>query len=90
MKTIELPNVAPAVEELFHLVTNDGVIIRLPDGKAFFLAVVSDSDENDEDFADEIARTRHNSALMAMLNTRSQERPRLTAQQARTRLGLDE
>jgi len=89
MKTVDLTSVVEAVEELLDLATNDGVLLRLPDGKVFLLRSVSDEDENTDDFADEIARTRQNRALMDLLDRRSHEQPRCTAAQARQRLGLD-
>jgi len=42
----------------------------------------------DEDFADEVARTRQNAALMQLLRERSQEQTRYSAKQVRERLGL--
>lgn len=89
MKTIDLTRVGNAVEELLDLATDDGVLLRLPDGKIFLLRSVSDEDEDMDDFADEIARTRQNQALMDLLDARSQAQPRFTAEQARRRLGLD-
>jgi len=89
MKTVDLTSIVDAVEELLDLATDDGVLLRLPDGKIFLLRSVSDEDEGIDDFADEIARTRQNQALMDLLDTRAQEQPRFTAEQARRRLELD-
>lgn len=36
MKTVALTQVVDAVEALFDLATDDGVLLRLPDGKIFF------------------------------------------------------
>ncbi|GAB4124881.1 MAG: hypothetical protein Fur005_32800 [Roseiflexaceae bacterium] len=88
MKTVDLTRVVDAVEELLDLATADGVLLRLPDGKIYLLRSVGD-DEGIDDFADEIARTRQNRALMDLLEERSAEQPRVTAEQARQRLGLD-
>ncbi len=89
MKTVDLMHVVDAVEELLDLATDDGVLLRLPNGKVFLLRAVAEDDEEDNDFADEIARTRQNSALMKLLEARSQEQSRVTAEEARRRLGLD-
>jgi hypothetical protein len=89
MKTVDLARVVDAVEELLDLATDDGVLLRLPDGKIFLLRSVGSDDEGIDDFADEIARTRQNRALMDLLETRSAEQSRVTAEQARRRLGLD-
>ncbi len=89
MKTVDLARVVDAVEELLDLATDDGVLLRLPDGKIFLLRSVGSDDEGSDDFADEIARTRQNRALMDLLETRSAEQSRVTAEQARRRLGLD-
>jgi hypothetical protein len=64
------------------------VLLRLPNGKVFLLTSVADTVE-EEDFADEVARTRQNAALMQLLRERSQEQTRYSAQQVRERLGLD-
>jgi hypothetical protein len=89
MKTVDLTRVVDAVEELLDLATDDGVLLRLPDGKIFLLRSVADSDEGIDDFTDEIAQTRQNRALMDLLDARSHEQLRFTAEQARRRLGLD-
>jgi hypothetical protein len=89
MKTVELTRVVEAVEELLDLATDDGVLLRLPDGKVFLLRAVSEDADVGDDFADELARTRQNSALMELLEMRSQEQRRSSAEQARKRLGLE-
>lgn len=89
MKTVALTHVVDAVEALFDLATDDGVLLRLPDGKIFLLRSVADTVEELDDFADEIARTRQNRALMDLLDARSHEQARVSAEQARRRLGLD-
>jgi hypothetical protein len=88
MKTVDLAVVAEPVEALLQLATDDGILIRLPDGKIYFLTAVPD-DEAD-DFADEVARTRQNSALMTLLDARAYESPRITSHEARRRLGIDD
>jgi hypothetical protein len=89
MKTIELTTVAQPVEELLDLASaEEEVLLRLPNGKVFLLASVIDMPTDDDDFTDEIARTRQNAALMELLCERSHEQTRYSAQQVRERLGL--
>ncbi len=90
MKTIELTTVAQPVEDLLDLAGVDGVLLRLPNGKVFLLTSVMDVAAEDDDFADEVARTRQNAALMQLLRERSYEQRRYSAQQVRERLGLSE
>jgi hypothetical protein len=88
MRTIELTTIAQPVEDLLDLAEAEGVLLRLPNGKVFLLASVANVAEDDDDFADEVARTRQNAALMQLLHERSQEQTRYSAQQVRERLGL--
>jgi hypothetical protein len=88
MRTIELTTIAQPVEDLLDLADAEGVLLRLPNGKVFLLASVTDAAAEDDDFADEVARTRQNAALMQLLRERSQEQTRYSAQQVRERLGL--
>jgi hypothetical protein len=88
MKTIDLTTVVQPVEELLDLAEDEGVLIRLPNGKVFLLQTVADDEEAGEDFADEVARTRQNAALMELLRERSLEKKRLTSEETRKRLGL--
>jgi hypothetical protein len=88
MRTIELTTIAQPVEDLLDLAEVEEVLLRLPNGKVFLLTSVTDAAGEDDDFADEIARTRHNVALMQLLRERSQEQKRYSAQQVRERLGL--
>jgi hypothetical protein len=88
MKTIDLTTVAQPVEDLLDLASIEEVLLRLPNGKVFLLASVSDTPVDDDDFEDEVARTRQNTALMDLLRERSHEQTRYSAQQVRERLGL--
>ena len=42
-----------------------------------------------DDFADEVARTKQNAALMALLDERSKTGKRVSLEEARQRLGID-
>lgn len=87
MKTIDLATIEPLVEDFLDLAEQEGVIVRLPNGKLFFIASVTD-EEIVDDFADEVARTRQNEAVMELLHMRAQEKRRLTSEEARKRLGI--
>ena len=64
MKTIELTTIAQSVEDLLDLASaEEEVLLRLPNGKVFLLASVADAPTDDDDFVDEVARTRQNAAL---------------------------
>src|SRR5690349_19184043 len=88
MRTVELTTIAQPVEDLLDLASAEGVMLRLPNGKVFLLTSVPDAAAEDDDFADEVARTRQNAALMQLLRERSQEQTRYSAQQVRERLNL--
>lgn len=72
MKTLDLTATLQTAEELLNLASKDNVIIRMPNGKAFFIAEVDENSAAIDDFADEIAQTRRNKALTALLAERSQ------------------
>jgi hypothetical protein len=88
MKTIDLATIVQPVEELLELAEEEGVLIRLPNGKVFLLTSVEDDENVEEDFTDEVARTRQNSALMELLRERSKETKRLTSEETRKKLGI--
>jgi hypothetical protein len=88
MRTVELTTIAQDVEDLLDLADAESVLLRLPNGKVFLLTSVADAAAEGDDFADEVARTRHNAALMQLLRERSQEQTRYSTQQVRERLGL--
>jgi hypothetical protein len=81
MRTVDLSSTTPTVNELLELADEDLLIIKAPSGREFVLAEV-------EDFEDEIARTRKNAELMALLDERSRETVTYTLEQVRERLKL--
>lgn len=90
MRTVELTTIAQPVEDLLDLAEAEEILLRLPNGKVFLLASVADTAAEDDDFADEVIRTRNNAELMQLLRERSQEKTRYSAQQVREQLGLGE
>jgi hypothetical protein len=88
MKTIEVTSAEQPMRDFFTLAADEPLVIRLATGKIFVLTAVEDGLEAEDDFADEVARTRHNTALMDLLRARSHEATRVSASEARKRLGL--
>lgn len=87
MKMLDLTATPPMTEELLDLASEDGVIIRMPGGKLFYIMELDEIDNDGDDFADEIARTRRNKALMALLAERSKEPGKYTLAEVRELLG---
>ena len=87
MKTIDLATERPSVEDILQLAEQDNLVVRTPDGKVFIVAEVDEHDD-DEDFTHEVALTRHNQTLRALLAERSQEPGRHTLDQVRQKLGI--
>lgn len=87
MKTIDLTTKSASIEEIFALAHNDYLLVHTPTGKTFIVAEVDENDE-DEDFSGEVALTRQNKAIRALLKERSLEPGIYTLDQVRERLGL--
>ena len=81
MKTIDFSQAPPDVAHLLEQARNDDLIIRLADGSEFFLVAIDDFDE-------EIARTRNNPRLMALLETRAKQTATVPLDEVKRRLGL--
>ena len=87
MKTIDLTTERAGIEDVLHLAEGQNLLVRRTDGKVFVVAEVDAADVAD-DFADEVARTRHNQTLRALLAERSNEPGKYTTEQVREMLGL--
>jgi len=87
MKTIDLATEPASMEIIFQLAERQKLFVRTPDGKVFIVAEV-EPDEAEDDFAHEVALTRQNSALRALLAERSKEPGKYTLEQVREKLGL--
>lgn len=81
MKTVDLPFAPPAVAELLEQAREDDLIVRLADGSEFLLVAIDDFDR-------EIARSRSNPKLMAMLEARATQTATLPLDEVKRRLGL--
>ncbi len=82
MKTIDLSDQTPTLQELLHLASGENLVLKTPDGKEFVLAEVDDFDR-------EIGLTRQQPELMTLLAERSRPGRTFTLDQARGMLELD-
>lgn len=85
MKTIDLASDETSREEIFHLAEKQNVLVRTAQGKLFVVAEVGDVEN---DFADEVVRTRNNPELRQLLADRSREPAILSIDDVRQKLGL--
>ncbi len=81
MKTIELTDASPDIANLLDQARVDDIVVRVADGSEFLLVAVDDFDR-------EIARTRDNPRLMALLESRAKQTTTVSLEEAKRRLGL--
>jgi hypothetical protein len=81
MKTIDLLSTSSDVADLLEQARAEDLVVRLPDGSEFLLVAVDDFDR-------EIARTRANPKLMALLDARSKGEATVPLAEVKRRLGL--
>lgn len=81
MKTIELPEATPDIAHLLDQARDEGLILRLGDGSEFLVVAIDEFDE-------EIARTRNNPKLMALLEARARQTATVPLDEVKKRLGL--
>jgi hypothetical protein len=82
MKTIEITQTPPDVAALLDQAREDDVVVRLSDGSEFLLVAVDEFDR-------EVARTRANPRLMALLDARAAQTETIPLDEVKRRLGLD-
>lgn len=82
MKTVDIPTQAKTVTSLLKKAQKGGLILRSPNGQEFILAET-------DDFSREIELTRHNKALMKLLDSRGKHTKTLKASEVKKQLGLD-
>jgi len=83
MKTVTLSNPTHELTDLLEQANDEDVIVRLADGREFLLSVVGEFDI-------EIAHTRQNEKLMALLEERAQQTRTVPIDEVKRRLGIDE
>ncbi|HAG08204.1 MAG TPA: hypothetical protein DCK87_01370 [Desulfotomaculum sp.] len=81
MRTIEVREGIPSINELLKLARDENIILKLPDGQEFLLAEI-------DDFEREIELTRENEELMKFLDERSKNPRTFTLNEVREQLGL--
>jgi len=83
MKIITIPPQAAEVEALLEQARDEDILVRAADGTEFMVTAV-------DDFDHEIARTRRNAKLMAMLDERAKQAATLPLDEVKRQLGLSE
>jgi hypothetical protein len=81
MKTIAVPPQAAEINELLDQAREDELLVRTADGSEFLLSAVDEFDR-------EIARTRQNAKLMALLDERAKQPKTIPLDEVKRQLGL--
>ncbi len=81
VKTIDLIEASPDVARLLDEARSDDLLVRLADGSEFLLVAV-------DEFDHEIARTRDNPRIMALLEARAEQTATVSLEEVKRRLGL--
>jgi hypothetical protein len=81
VKTIDLAQAQPDVARLLEQARSEDLLVRLADGTEFLLVAIDEFDQ-------EIARTRQNPRLMALLEARARQSPTVPLDEVKGRLGL--
>ncbi|NUQ64192.1 MAG: hypothetical protein HUU20_17110 [Pirellulales bacterium] len=83
MKTITVSQQATEVNALLAEARHQDILVRAADGTEYMLSVIDEFDE-------EIARTRRNPKLMAMLDERARQSQTIPLDEVKRQLGLSE
>jgi hypothetical protein len=81
MKTIAVPPQAAEINELLDQAREDELLVRTADGSEFLLSAVDEFDR-------EIALTRQNAKLMALLDERAKQPKTIPLDEVKRQLGL--
>ena len=81
MKTVAVPPQAAEINALLEQARDDELLVRTADGSEFLLTAVDEFDE-------EIARTRQNAKLMALLDERAKQSKTIPLDEVKRQLGL--
>ena len=82
MKTVLVPPQAAEVHALLEQARDDELLVRTADGLEFLLTAVDEFDR-------EIARTRQNARLMALLDERARQSKTVPLDEVKRQLGLN-
>jgi hypothetical protein len=83
MKTITISKDSAEIGTLFEQARDEDVIVRLADGSEFILSAI-------DDFDVEVAQTRRNQKLMALLDERAKQTQAIPLDEVKRRLGLSD
>jgi hypothetical protein len=81
MKTITIPLNANDVNSLLESARDEDVLVRAADGTEYILTAIDEFDR-------ELARTRQNAKLMALLDERAGRKETVSLEEVKQRLGL--
>ena len=81
MKTVAVPPQAAEIHALLEQARDDELLVRTADGSEFLLTAVDEFDQ-------EIARTRQNAKLMALLDERAKQSKTIPLDEVKRQLGL--
>ncbi len=81
MKTITVPMDAKGVNSLLEHAREEDILICAADGAEFLMTAIDEFDQ-------EIARTRANAKLMALLDERARQTDTIPLEQVKRQLGL--
>jgi len=81
MRTVNVSIKAKTINSLLTKATREALILRSPKGQEFILAEI-------DDFNREIELTRHNKALMKLLDSRGKQTKIVKAADVKKQLGL--
>ena len=81
MKTVDLTHAPPEIADLLEQARADDLVVRLADGSEFLLVAIDEFDR-------EIARTRANPKLMALLESRAEQTETVPLDEVKRLLGL--
>jgi hypothetical protein len=83
MKTVTIPAQATDINVLLEQGRQEDILVRAADGAEFIISAVDDFDQ-------EIARTRQNAKLMALLDKRARQTQTVPLDEVKRQLGLSE
>jgi hypothetical protein len=83
MKTVTITADSSEIRALLEQARDEDVIVRLEDGSEFMLSAV-------DDFDHELAQTRRNEKLMAMLDERARQSQTIPLDEVEQRLGFND
>lgn len=81
MKTVKIPSSSVEIRALLDQARDEDVIVRMDDGSEFLLSAI-------DDFDHEIARTRRNEKLMALLGERAGQTQTIPLDEVKRQLGF--